>query len=278
MPALFVLLWSSGFIGGKYALPHAEPFTFLFYRFLVVIAVLLPIVLVSRAPWPRSWRDAGHIALAGLLVQGLYLGGCFVAFKTAMPAGVVALIVGIQPLLTAAVVGPLLGERVTVRQWLGLALGILGVGLVVSQSLHLGGVGLRGFCGTLIALFAITAGMLYQKKYCASLDLRTGVFIQYGASALLMALLSALFEHQEIEWTHQVVIAIAWLSLGLSLGAVFLLYLMIRRGAAARVASLFYLVPPVTALLAYLLLGEALAGTTIAGMAVAAAGVALVNG
>jgi drug/metabolite transporter (DMT)-like permease len=278
VPALFVLLWSSGFIGGKYGLPYAEPFTFLFFRFLFVIAVLLVVALAFRAPWPASWREAGHIALAGFLVQGVYLGGCFVAFKIGMPVGIVALIVGIQPLLTAAVVGPLLGERVRLRQWLGLALGLVGLALVVQHGLRLDGVGLVGLFASLTALLGITVGMLYQKKYCAALDLRTGAFIQYCAAALLMALLSLLFEHQHIEWRWQVVLALLWLSFGLSLGAVILLYVMIRRGGAARVASLFYLVPPVTALLAYFVLGETLQPVALAGMAVAATGVALVNG
>jgi len=278
VPVLFVLLWSSGFIGAKYAMPHAEPFTFLLLRFLCVIAVLLPLALASGAAWPASWREAGHIAFAGFLVQGVYLAGCFAAFKLDVPAGTVALIVGIQPLLTAAVVGPLLGERVGPRQWLGLVLGLLGVALVVSRTLDLDGVGRIGLFASLVALLGITAGMLYQKKYCAALDLRTGAFIQYASAGLLMALLSALFERQHIEWTPELVLALLWLSLGLSLGAVFLLYVMIRRGAAARVASLFYLVPPMTALFAYFLLGETLAPTAIAGMALAAAGVALVNG
>lgn len=277
VPVLFVLLWSSGFIGAKYALPHAEPFTLLSVRFFCAVAVLLPLALVFRAPWPASWGEACHIAVAGLLVQGVYLGGCFVAF-TVMPAGIVALVVGIQPLLTAAVVGPLLGERVGPRQWLGLVLGLLGVALVVSRTLDLEGVGRVGLLASLVALLGITAGMLYQKKYCAALDLRTGAFIQYASAGLLMALLSALFERQRIEWTPELVLALLWLSLGLSLGAVFLLYVMIRRGAAARVASLFYLVPPMTALFAYFLLGETLAPTAIAGMAIAATGVALVNG
>ena len=278
VPALFVLLWSSGFVGAKYGLPYAEPFTFLALRFLLVTALLLPLALLFRAPWPESWEAAGHIALAGLLVQGAYLGGCFVAFKTDMPVGIVALIVGIQPLLTATVVGPLFGERVSPRQWLGLVLGLLGLVLVVGRGLKLDGIGLLGLAATVVALFGITAGVLYQKRYCAALDLRTGAFIQYGASALLMALLSLLFEHQEIEWRWPLIGALLWLSFGLSLGAVFLLYVMIRRGAAQRVASLFYLVPPVTALLAYFALGESLRPLAVVGIAVTAAGVALVNG
>jgi len=278
VPALFVLLWSSGFVGAKYGLPYAEPFTFLALRFLLVTGLLLPLILLFRAPWPKSWGAAGHIAVAGLLVQGTYLGGCFVAFKIDMPAGIVALIVGIQPLLTASVVGPLFGARVTPKEWLGFALGLLGLALVVGRGLRLEGVGLVGLAATFIALLGITFGMLYQKKYCAALDLRTGAFIQYAASAALMVLLSLGFEHQEIEWRWPLVMALLWLSFGLSLGAVFLLYVMIRRGAAQRVASLFYLVPPVTALLAYLVLGETLRPLAVLGMAVTATGVALVNG
>ena len=275
-PALFVVLWSTGFIGGKLGLPYAEPFTFLTLRFTLVAAILAALATVLRAPWPASWRQAGHIAVAGLLVQGVYLGGVFAAIHLGVSAGVSALIVSLQPILTAAVVGPLLGERIHMRQWLGLVFGFIGVILVVTRTFRFEGGGPAGLALCVAALLGITAGTLYQKKYCAALDLRTGACIQFAAAALLMAVLSLLFEHQRIEWTGDFILALVWLTLVLSFGAVSLLFIMIRRGTASRVASLFYLVPPVTAVMAYVIFGETLGPLALLGMAIAALGVALV--
>jgi drug/metabolite transporter (DMT)-like permease len=277
MPAVFVLLWSSGFIFAKLVLPHAEPFTFLSLRFSIVAAILATLALFVGAPWPGSWRQAGHIALSGLLVQGIYLGGVFAAIHLGISAGVSALIVGVQPILTATVVGPLLDEAVRPRQWLGLLFGFVGVVLVVARALQVDAGGLAGFAPCVAGLLGITIGMVYQKKFCASLDLRTGTSIQFTAAALMMALLSLAFERQHIEWTGDFIVGLLWLSLVLSVGAISLLSIMIRHAAASRVASLFYLVPPITALMAYLVFGETLRPVAVLGMAIAAAGVALVN-
>lgn len=284
LPALFVVLWSTGFIGAKYGLPYIEPFTFLLIRFVVVSALLALIAFAWHAPWPARWAEIGHIAVAGLLVQGIYLGGVFASIHAGVPAGVSALIVSIQPLLTAAVVGPFLGERVSGRQWFGFALGFLGVALVVARTIdfaHQGsgvaGAGLVGFGFSAAALVGITIGTLYQKKYCAGLDLRTGACIQFMAAALFMALLATLFETRHIVWAPPLIFAFVWLVVVLSLGAISLLYVLIRRGAASRVASLFYLVPPVTALMAYGAFGERLGPLALLGMALAVLGVALVN-
>jgi drug/metabolite transporter (DMT)-like permease len=284
LPALFVVLWSTGFIGAKYGLPYIEPFTFLLVRFIVVAALLALIAFAWRAPWPKHWTEIGHIAVAGLLVQGIYLGGVFASIHAGVPAGVSALIVSIQPLLTAAVVGPFLGERVSGRQWFGFALGFLGVALVVARTIDfahqgggLAGAGLVGFGFSAAALVGITIGTLYQKKYCAGLDLRTGSCIQFMASALFMALLATLFETRHIVWAPPLIFAFVWLVVVLSLGAISLLYVLIRRGAASRVVSLFYLVPPVTALMAYGAFGERLGPLALLGMALAVLGVALVN-
>ena len=283
MPALFVVLWSTGFIGAKYGLLYVEPFTLLLIRFVVVAAILALVALVFRAPWPKNWAQIFHIAVAGLMVQGTYLGGVFASIRAGEPAGVSALIVGIQPLLTAAVVGPFLGERVSARQWAGFVLGFVGVALVVSRTVDfstaqaaLGG-GLVGFGFSAAGLLGITCGTLYQKKHCAGLDLRTGACIQFTASAILMALLSTFFETGHVVWAPQLFFALAWLVCVLSLGAISLLFVLIRRGEASRVASLFYLVPPVTALMAYAAFGERLGPLALLGMAIAAAGVALVN-
>ncbi len=277
MPGLFVLLWATGFIGAKFGLPYAEPMTFLAIRFAIVTALVLGLALATGAPWPRSWRLAGHIAVVGLLLHGVYLGGVFVSIKQGTPAGVSALIVGIQPLLTAAMAGPLLGERVRPLQWFGLVLGLAGVALVVWNRLGLAaGTPLStGF--SVLALLGITAGTLYQKRFCGAMDLRTGGVIQFAAATLLMLALATAFETMDVQWTGRFIFALAWLGLVLSLGAITLLHLLIRRGAAAKVASLFYMVPPCTAVMAWLLFGETLDGIALGGMAVAVIGVALVN-
>ena len=273
---LFVLLWSTGFIGAKYGLPYAEPFTFLLVRFLIVSAMLLGITLVTRAPWPRSWREAFHLAIAGLLIHAIFLSGVFSAMYNGVPAGVTALIVGLQPVLTAIVVRPLLGEEVTLRQWSGLVLGVIGVALVVQNKLSFNVNEFGGFAWSIAALIGITAGTLYQKKFCSMMDLRSGTVIQYAAATAAVFVLAPLFESMKIEWTGEFIFALGWLSLVLSVGAITLLYVLIRRGKASSVASLFYLVPPCTAAIAYLVFGETLGMTAVVGMALAVAGVAVV--
>lgn len=228
------------------------------------------------APWPRRAADAGRIALSGLLVHGVYLGGVFTAIHLGMSAGLAALIVGLQPILTAVVAGPMLGERMTPVQWLGLVLGLVGVALVVSGKATLQGMDPWAPAYAIGALLGITLGTLYQKRHGGAMDLRTGSAIQFGATALLMAVAAGLFETRQVAWTPSFLFALGWLIVVLSLGAITLLYLMIRRGAASRVASLFYLVPPVTALIAYFLFDEKLDPPALAGMAVAVVGVALV--
>jgi drug/metabolite transporter (DMT)-like permease len=277
MPGTFVVLWSSGYVFGKLGLPYAGPATFLFLRFCIVVALMLPVALATRSAWPRSWREAGRIVVAGLLVQAAYLGCVFAAIHFGVPAGLAALIVGIQPLLTAALVGPLLGERVTARQWVGFVLGLIGVALVVEHKLSFAGAELIGFVFCLVALGAITLGTIYQKKYGGGMDLRSGSVIQFAASAVVMAPVALAFEDMRVEWTGEFILALGWLCVVLSIGAISLLFLLIRQGAAGKVASLFYLVPPVTALMAWLIFGETLGLFGILGMAVAAVGVALVN-
>ncbi|WP_084536343.1 DMT family transporter [Azospirillum halopraeferens] len=277
MPGVFVVLWSTGFIGAKYGLPYAEPLTFLLTRMTLVAAVLAVVAVVMGAPWPRRPREAGHIALAGLLVHGVYLGGVFCAIARGVPAGVTAVIVGLQPLLTAALAGWLLGERVSPRQWGGLLLGLGGVVLVVGDKLSLDHGHLTGIGLALAALVGITLGTVYQKRHCTGMDLRTGAAIQYGATAMAFAVLAPLTETMRISWSGEFVFALLWLSFVLSVGAIFLLFALIRRGAASRVASLFYLVPPVTALIAWALFDEQLGPLALTGMGLAVAGVALVN-
>jgi drug/metabolite transporter (DMT)-like permease len=275
-PAMFVVLWSTGFIGVKVGLPYAEPLTFLLWRFALVTLLLLVIAVVLRVPWPRGRAEIAHIAVAGLLVHAGYLAGVFVAIHQGVTAGVMALVAGLQPVLMAIAAGPLLDERVQSRQWLGLALGLLGVVLVVWQRLGTGDASLTGYGFALFALGCITAGTLYQKRYCSHMDLRSGAVIQFAAATAAMAVCAPLFESMVVHWTVEFMAALGWLSLVLSLGAISLLYLLIRHGEASKVSSLFYLVPPVTALMAWAMFDEQLSGVALAGMAMTVAGVALV--
>ncbi len=281
-PALFVLLWSTGFLGAKLGMPYAEPMTLLALRFALAAALLVALALATRAPWPSSWREAGQIAVVGVLVHAAYLGGVFAAIANGMPAGLAALIVCLQPVLVALAAGPLLGERVSLRQVAGFVLGLLGVVLVLSERIEPGTLaGFTGFdiwavvfCG--LALIGISAGTLYQKAIGQTMDLRSGTAIQYVAAGVAILPLALLFEEMTIEWTGEFVFALTWLVLVLSLGAISLLMFLIRVGAATKVASLFYLVPPVTAVFAYLLFDERLGPVALIGMAVTAFGVSLV--
>jgi drug/metabolite transporter (DMT)-like permease len=275
-PALFVFLWSTGFIGAKYGLPYAEPATFLCLRFAFVLALMVPLALVLRAPWPDRGRMA-HVAVAGILLHGGYLMGVFSAIHAGMSAGLASLIVGLQPLVTGIAAAPVLKERVTARQWLGLMLGISGVALVVAQKTTFAGLGPFALGMAVLGLASITAGTLYQKRYCGSFDLRTGSVIQFAAAGCVLLPVALLFEHEPVRWSGELVFALAWLVIVLSIGAISLLSLLIRRGAATKVASLFYLTPPVTALLAYAVFGEAFTPLAMAGMAISVVGVALVT-
>lgn len=274
-PLLFVALWSTGFIGAKLGLPFVEPLTFLAVRFAIVTVLMLAVARWFRAPWPRSARQWLHIAVSGLLVHGVYLGGVFTAIGHGLPSGITALVVGLQPLLTALAAGLLLGERVRPAQWCGLALGFAGVALVVAQKIA--SVPSQALLAMLlpavVALVGITCGTLYQKRFCPAFDLRSGSVIQYLPCVAAMALLASLTETMQIQWTSQFMFALGWLVLVLSVGAVSLLNLLIGRGSAVNVASLFYLTPPTTALIAWALFDETLSGLALVGMVVAVAGV-----
>jgi len=275
MPGVFVLLWSTGFIGAKMGLPYAEPFTFLFLRFAILTAFLVVIALVFRAPWPSSWGAVARVSVVGLLVHGVYLGGVFSAIHVGLSAGVAALIVGLQPLLTAVGAGAFLGEKVKPRQWLGLVLGLVGVVMVLGDKLNIDGGSLDGIAFAVAALFGITVGTLYQKRHGDAMDLRSGSAIQYAVAGVPMLVLAWIFESGKVQWSGELVFALAWLVLVLSLGAISLLYILIRRGAASKVASLFYLTPPVVAVFAWVLFDETLVPLAMIGMGVVVVGVAL---
>ncbi len=274
-PFLFVFLWSTGFIGAKYGLPYAEPLSFLLTRYALVIGLMLAIALATRAPWPKDPRQWLHIGVSGVLVHAFYLGGVFTAIKHGLPAGVTALLVGMQPLLTATGAGFLLGEKVSRRQWGGLALGFVGVVLVVSGKFGEADLGTM-LWPALVALLGITGGTLYQKRFCPKFDLRSGSVIQFVPTALLTGLVVFASDGYQVEWHGDFIFALGWLVLVLSIGAISLLNLLIRSGSAVNVASLFYLTPPTTALIAWAVFGEKLTLTAAVGMALAVGGVYLV--
>jgi len=272
-PFLFVFLWSTGFIGAKYGLPHADALSFLLVRYFLVIGLMTILALATRAPWPADARRWFHIGVSGVLVHAFYLGGVFVAIGHGLPAGITALVVGMQPLLTAFGAGAFLGEKVTPRQWVGLALGLVGVFLVLAGKIATDAPLGAMLIPAVVALLAITAGTLYQKKFCPSFDLRTGAVIQFLPTAAITALAIAVFGEFRVEWAPPFVFALGWLVLVLSLGAISLLNLLIRSGSAVNVATLFYLTPPTTALIAWAAFGETLGGIALAGMVLAVSGV-----
>ncbi len=274
-PFLFVLLWSTGFIGAKLGMPYAEPARFLFVRFALVAVLLAVMVAWQRRALPRG-SELGHLAVSGILVHGIYLGGVFGAIDAGINAGVAALIVGVQPLLTAVLVGPLLGERLHLRQWLGFVFGIAGVFLVVFGKFDADGQQPLGLALCIAALLAISIGTVYQKRYCAGMDLVSGSLVQFVAAALFAGVFVLLLDEAPIRWQPTFWFALLWLCLVLSIGAITVLMWLIRRGAASRVASLFYLVPPLVAVEAWLLFGETLDQVAMAGMALCVAGVWLV--
>jgi drug/metabolite transporter (DMT)-like permease len=273
----FVLLWSTGFIAAKLGLPYAGPFTFLALRFAIVALILVAVALATRAPWPRSGADIAHLAATGALVHACYLGGVFYAIGQGVPAGVSALIVGLQPLLVGVLAHRLLGERLGAVEWLGLLLGFGGVVLVVWEKLGSGVGTPAGVAANVVALAGMTAGTLYQRRHGGKADLRTGNAVQFAAGFALTLALAAAFETGRVAWTPAFVFALGWSVVVLSLGAITLLYLLIRRGGAARASSLIYMTPPCTALMAWAVFGETLSPPALVGMALTAAGVAMVH-
>jgi drug/metabolite transporter (DMT)-like permease len=242
-----------------------------------VILVLAPIAFLTRAPWPKNRVQVAHIAFAGLLIHGLYLSGCVWSLKLGISAGLLSLIVSMQPLITAAFAGVALGEHVQPRQWTGLALGFLGTALVVAHKMG-GGVSLMAEVPALLALLGITAGTLWQKRHCPHFDLRTGAVIQYSASLVVTGILAMTTDSTPVQWTGEFVFALLWVSLVLSIAAISLLNHLIRGNTAVNVTSLLYTVPGVTALMAWAIFGETVKGLSLAGMAIAVTGVWLARG
>jgi len=275
MPLVFVLIWSTGFIVARYGMPFAPPMKFLALRYALSILCFLPWIMLAGVSWPRTRDQWLHLSVTGMLMHGGYLGGVWAAVKAGMGSGLVALIVGLQPVLTAFWISST-GGHVTRRQWAGLALGFAGLVLVVSRKFGAGGeanvfnLGLAVF-----ALLSITTGTLYQKRHVARCDVRSANAVQLIA-ALAVTLPIALFETEPVQWTGEFVAAMAWSVLVLTLGGSSLLYILIQRGAATSVTSLLYLVPPTTALMAWVLFSEPITAVTVAGIALTALGVSLV--
>ena len=279
-PALFVLLWSTGFVGAKYGLPYAPPFTFLALRLGVAAALLAVLAAALHSAAMASRGQYGHASVVGLLLHAGYLGGVFYAISRGIPAGVAAVIVSLQPVLTALLAARVLRERPTTRQWVGLAAGVAGVALVVGPGIVAAGTSgplpTTGLVACLVALAAGTLGTVYQKRHGDGIPLVWGTAVQYAASAALLLPIALATEDMSIRWTAEFVGAFVWLVVVLSLGAVLLLLLLLRRGTAAGVSSLYYLVPPAVAVEAYLLFGERVSGLSLIGIGVTAFGVALV--
>ncbi len=274
MPIVFVLIWSTGFIVARYGMPHSPPMKFLAVRYLLSVMCFAAWVVAARVALPAGRTQWFHLAVTGVLMHAGYLGGVWSAVKLGMGAGLVALLVGLQPVLTAVWVS-LQGGHVARRQWGGLALGFAGLALVVWQKLGLGEIGAVNLGLAALALVSITAGTLYQKRFVAPCDVRSASLVQLTA-AFVVTLPLALLEAEGMRWTGELAGAMAWSVLALTLGGSSLLYLLIQRGAATAVTSLLYLVPPTTALMAWALFGEPITALTVAGMALTAFGVSLV--
>ncbi|MGE3146090.1 MAG: DMT family transporter [Pseudorhodoplanes sp.] len=275
-PMLFVFLWSTGFITAKYGLPYAEPLTFLSLRMALVVIVLAGVVAVVRPRWP-SRVEMAHSAVIGALVHGLYLGGVFVAISQGVPAGISALIPGLQPVVTSTLASRWLGERVTPLQWFGLALGVVGVLIVLHDRALTGEATPLGWIAAFLSLIGISLGSLYQKRHSAAIDWRAGNLFQYLSAFALFFAGALVFETLQVRWTTPFVLALSWSVVVMSIFAIALMYWLIRRMPAAKVASLFYLVPAVTALMAWILFDEKLDALSLFGMAICAGAVLVVS-
>lgn len=274
-PAIFVLLWSTGFVATKYVVHNADPLTYLAIRMALVVVLMAVIAAIARPKWPDRIGIA-HSVVAGILVHGFYLGGTAIAIAHSIPAGLSALIPGLQPILTSTLANRWLGERVMPLQWAGLLLGLAGVLLILHDRPMSGEAG-WGWLASGVSLVSITLGTLYQRRYCGKIDWRAGNLVQYVGVTIFFAVGALLFENRVVHWTTEFVLALGWLAVVLSIGSIGLLYWLIRRSAATSVASLFYLVPAVTAVMAYILFGEWLNPIAIIGMVACAAAVFLVN-
>ncbi len=273
LPLLFVLLWSTGYPAGKIGLAHAGPLTLLSLRFGLAALLLLIVALVTRAPWPRRWQDWGHLAVVGTLIQGLHFVGVYEGIHLGLSAGVAALLIGLMPLATALGARWFLGESMGRSQGFALLGGLAGVGLVVaSRPVH--GAAVAAYAAALLGLAGLVLGTLYQKRFCAHMDLRSGASVQMGVAGLLVAAAAGPVEHFSVQWSGELFGAVAWMAVVNAIGAFSLMFVLIRRGQASAVARLFFMVPGVSALMGFALLGERLSALAVAGFALGALAVA----
>ncbi len=281
-PALFVLLWSTGWIAAGYAAPHGEPLTFLAVRYTLAGIALLALCFLSGASWPKRPADWGHAIGSGVLLHGIYLGGVWWAIDVGVPTSLSGLIAALQPLLTAMTAPFVVGERLTRLQWLGIALGLAGLVIAIvprlmGLELHLVAAAAVPIAVNVVAMLGVTLGTIYQKRYLQAADLRSTAMLQYVGALAFTLPLALLFEDMRMHWNVELVVAMTWSVLGLSIGAVVLLLYVIRRGQVSRAASLIYLVPPTVAVQAWLLFGERPTMPMIVGTVVVVAGVYLTN-
>lgn len=271
LPLLFIVMWSSGYVVGKVALPFVGPYTLIFIRFSSAALVLLAVALLTKAPWPKTRVQFGHIVVVGLLIQALQFAGLYMGLDLGVSAAVAALIVGTMPVFTAMGATRFLNEKVSRIEWLGLIGGLFGVALVVYEQLGASATAsLSGYLCVVLALIGITTGSLYQKKYCSSMDLRTGGFIQLATASFVMFFFADHFEKLAVQWTPTMIFASSWLSLVNSIGAISILYILMRKGEASKVAGLFHLIPAVTALMGFVFLGESFSAINAVGFAITA--------
>ncbi|MCG9107711.1 DMT family transporter [Laribacter hongkongensis] len=275
LPFLFIVMWSSGYVAGKVGLDYSAPYTLIFLRFASAGLIMLAVSLITRAPWPKTLRQYFHLAVVGLLVQGIQFSGLYAGMAQGVTAGTSALIVGTMPVFTALVAGWLFKERVSLKQWFGAFLGVAGVGVGVAQHGGFGSSTIAGYLFVGLALFGITVGTLYQKHFCAGLDLRTAGFVQLIAATILTAFLAGHSEGFQAQWGLPLLGSVAWLSIINSIGAVTVWFVLIQRGEAAKVSSLFHLIPGATALMGFAVLGETLSQLSIVGFAMTAVAVYL---
>ncbi|MBB42237.1 MAG: EamA family transporter [Rhodospirillaceae bacterium] len=275
--ALFIFFWASGFISAKFGFPYSEPFTFLALRFGLAILIMTPLCILWGAIWPKTSKEIFHVLIAGWLVQTVYLVGVWYSIWLGVATGVVALIVGLQPLITGIFSASFLGERVNSYQWLGLLFGFFGLTLVVTNNINFFAEQIWSVSLCLFALLGITFGTFYQRRFCSEVDIRTAVVIQNFGSLFLILPLALVFEEMAVEWTNEFVFALFWSAVGLSVIAIALFYILVRNGAAAKVTSMIYLSPPTTAFMGWLVFDESLSGTVLIGFVFVALGVALVT-
>lgn len=271
LPLLFIVMWSSGYVVGKMALPFVGPYTLIFVRFASAAVILLAVSLVTKAPWPKTRAEFGHLIVVGLLIQALQFAGLYMGLGLGVSAAVAALIVGTMPVFTALGATRFLNEKVSRVEWLGLVGGLFGVALVVYEQLgNASTTNLTAYLCVVLALIGITTGSLYQKKYCSGMDLRTGGFVQLTTAAFVMYFLANHFESLAVRWTPTMIFASGWLSLVNSIGAISILFILMRKGEASKVAGLFHLIPAVTALMGFVFLGESFSAINAVGFAITA--------